>query len=69
MGTPLTLNWDTRNKEEVKPPLKMCIRDSAYDAVKELPGVIEMNGGLQLAGQGVTVILDGKVTTLSTGQL
>ena len=43
--------------------------DNAYDAVKELPGVIEMNGGLQLAGQGVTVILDGKVTTLSTEQL
>jgi len=43
--------------------------DNAYDAVKELPSVIEMNGGLQLAGQGVTVILDGKVTTLSTEQL
>lgn len=43
--------------------------DNAYDAVKELPGVIEVNGGLQLAGQGVTVILDGKVTTLGTGQL
>ncbi len=43
--------------------------DNAYDAVKELPGVIEMNGGLQLAGQRVTVILDGKVSTLSTGQL
>ena len=25
--------------------------DNAYDAVKELPGVTEMNGGLQLAGQ------------------
>ena len=25
--------------------------DNAYDAVKELPGVIEMNGGLQLAGK------------------
>ena len=43
--------------------------DNAYDAVKELPGVMEMNGNLQLAGQGVTVILDGKVTTLSTEQL
>lgn len=43
--------------------------DNAYDAVKELPGVIEMNGGLQLAGQGVTVVLDGKVTTLTTEQL
>ncbi len=28
-----------------------------------------MNGGLQLAGQGVTVVLNGKVTTLSTEQL
>lgn len=36
--------------------------DNAYDAVKELPGVIEMNASLRLAGQGVTVILDGKVT-------
>ena len=33
--------------------------DNAYDAVKELPGVTEMNGGLMLAGQGVTVVLDG----------
>ena len=43
--------------------------DNAYDAVKELPGVTEMNGGLQLAGQGVTVVLNGKVTTLSTERL
>lgn len=42
--------------------------DNAYDAIKELPGVTEMNGTLQLAGQGVTVILNGKVTTLSVGQ-
>ena len=46
-----------------------CPVDNAYDAVKELPGVTEMNGGLQLAGQGVTVILNGKVTTLSVEQL
>ncbi|MDE6349028.1 MAG: outer membrane beta-barrel protein [Bacteroides sp.] len=43
--------------------------DNAYDAVKELPGVIEMDGRLQLAGQSVTVILDGKVTTLTSEQL
>lgn len=43
--------------------------DNAYDAVKELPGVIEADGGLQLAGREVTVILDGKVTTLNTEQL
>lgn len=43
--------------------------DNAYDAVKELPGVTEMNGSLTLAGQSVTVILDGKVTTMTTEQL
>lgn len=43
--------------------------DNAYDAVKELPGVTEMNGALLLAGQSVTLILDGKVTTLSLEQL
>lgn len=43
--------------------------DNAYDAVKELPGVTEMNGVLQLGGQGTTVIIDGKVTTLTTEQL
>lgn len=43
--------------------------DNAYDAVKELPGVTEMNDRLMLAGQGVTVVLDGKVTTMTTEQL
>lgn len=53
--------------------LPRLIRDlpvnNAYDAVKELPGVTEMNGSLQLAGQSVTVMLDGKATTLSAEQL
>ncbi len=43
--------------------------DNVYDAVKELPGVFEMNGSLQLAGQSATVILDGKATTLGEDQL
>ena len=43
--------------------------DNAFDAIKELPGVIDMNGGLQLSGQSVTVILNGKVSTMSTEQL
>lgn len=43
--------------------------DNAYDAIKELPGVVDMNGGLQLSGQSVTVILNGKVSTMSTEQL
>lgn len=43
--------------------------DNAYDAIKELPGVTEMNGNITLAGQNVTVVIDGKVTTMSTEQL
>ena len=43
--------------------------DNIYDALKELPGVTEMNGGLTLGARGVTVVLDGKVTNMSTEQL
>lgn len=43
--------------------------DNAYDALKELPGLVEMNGSFQLAGQGITVLLDGKVSTLTPEQL
>lgn len=43
--------------------------DNVYDAVKELPGVAEINGGITLAGMGVTVVIDGKVTNMSPEQL
>ncbi|MDR0962227.1 MAG: outer membrane beta-barrel protein [Mediterranea sp.] len=43
--------------------------DNAYDAVKELPGVAEVNGSITLGGMPVTIVLNGKVTTLSTEQL
>lgn len=43
--------------------------DNAYDAVKNLPGVVDLGEGLMLGGQGVTVVINGKVTTLSTEQL
>ena len=43
--------------------------DNAYDAVKELPGVAEIDGNITLAGQTVTVVLDGKVSTMTTDQL
>ena len=42
--------------------------DNAYDAIKELPGVID-NGGLQLGGSSVNLVIDGKVSTLSEEQL
>lgn len=43
--------------------------DNAFEALKELPGVIEQDGKLTLAGRPVTVIIDGKVTTMNTEQL
>lgn len=43
--------------------------DNVYEAVKELPGVMEMNDHITLGGQNVTVVLDGKVTTMTPSQL
>ena len=43
--------------------------ENIYDALKELPGVTEMNESITLSGQGVTIVLDGKVTTMSNAQL
>lgn len=42
--------------------------DNVYEALKELPGVTEQDGKLTLGMQGVTVVLDGKVTNMSTEQ-
>ncbi|WP_321331227.1 outer membrane beta-barrel family protein [uncultured Bacteroides sp.] len=43
--------------------------DNAYEAIKELPGIVDMGGGLTLAGSGVTVVINGKVSTMSVDQL
>ena len=43
--------------------------ENIYDALKELPGVAEMNENITLRGQSVTIVLDGKVTTMSNAQL
>ena len=43
--------------------------DNIYDALKQLPGVMEMNGGLSLGARSVTIVLDGKVTNMTTDQL
>ena len=42
---------------------------NAYEALKELPGVIEQEGDLSLGGRGVSVIINGKVSTMSREQL
>jgi hypothetical protein len=43
--------------------------DNVYDALQQLPGVIKNGETLQLGALPVTVILDGKVTTMTTEQL
>lgn len=40
-----------------------------YDAIKELPGVMEINDALTLSGQGVSIVIDGKVSSMTTEQL
>lgn len=44
--------------------------NNAYEAITKLPGVQETNGSLTLTGAGnLTVILNGKPTTMNAGQL
>ena len=38
--------------------------NNAYEAVKELPGIVEQDGNLTLGGRGITVVINGKVSTL-----
>ena len=43
--------------------------DNAFDAIKELPGVTEKDGVFTLAGRGAKVVIDGKVTNMTSEQL
>jgi len=38
--------------------------ENAYDAIKELPGVMDQQGVLTLAGSAVNIIINGKVSTI-----
>lgn len=50
--------------------LKNRMASNAYEAILELPGVHEQGGGITLAGTNkVTVIINGKATTMSGDQL
>lgn len=50
--------------------LKDKVASSAYDAILELPGVHEQRGNIELAGaNGVTVVINGKVTNMGESQL
>lgn len=43
--------------------------DNAYEAIKQLPGVGEQDDALTLNAQPVTVMIDGKATTMTSEQL
>lgn len=43
--------------------------NNAYEAIKELPGLVEQEGGLTLGGRSVTLVVNGKVSTLGKDDL
>ena len=43
--------------------------DNAFEAIGKLPGVIQQGDGFTVAGRGATVVLDGKVSTLTAEQV
>ena len=49
--------------------LEIMPADNAYDALTSIPGVSEMNGSIMFSGQAVTLIINGKPTTLSAEQV
>ena len=49
--------------------LQVYPADNAYDALTNIPGVSEMNGNITFSGQAVTLIINGKPTTLSSDKM
>ncbi len=49
--------------------LEILPADNAYDALTNIPGVSEMNGSIMFSGQAVTLIINGKPTTLSADKV
>ncbi len=49
--------------------LQMYPADNAYDALTSIPGVSEMDGTIMFSGQAVTLIINGKPTTLSADKV
>ena len=49
--------------------LQLFPADNAYDALTSIPGVSEMDGNIMFSGQAVTLIINGKPTTLSADKV
>ncbi len=43
--------------------------DNTYDAVTRIPGISELNGNINFAGKAITLIINGKPTTLNYSQI
>lgn len=67
---PLVRVIDGKMTYDMPQLLKNKMASNAYDAILELPGVYEQSDAIQLAGSnGVTVIINGKPTTMTGDQL
>ncbi len=49
--------------------LQVMPADNAYEALTRIPGVAEFNGNITFSGQTVTLIINGKATTLTAEQV
>ena len=49
--------------------LQVYPADDAFEALTRIPGVIDMNGSLLFCGQQVTLIINGKATTLEADKV
>ena len=49
--------------------LQLYPADNAYDALTSIPGVSEMGGTIMFSGRAVTLIINGKPTTLSADKV
>ena len=54
---------------DVQRILEKTPADNAYEAIGKLPGVTPQGDGFAVAGRGATVVIDGKVSTLSADQV
>ncbi len=49
--------------------LKQIPADNAFEALRNIPGVTVDNGSVSFAGQPITLVIDGKPTTMSQEQI
>lgn len=49
--------------------LEFLPADNAYEALTRIPGVLDVEGGLLFAGNTVTLIINGRPTTMNTEQV